>query len=435
MRSEITTLALAGLMLAAPLSLAASQQQPFTGFTPARCAVAARVIDGLVRRPDPDTAVYAPGTDTLFTVTKDSIDACRATSSSTGEVASERLNLARVELVTRQDSAALATARRHLGTMTGRTPETRAWELYLVATDNLAGQPARIGPARDALAELDQLGKSAATVRVLAHYAMASAAWVRYDDPTVIGETSAAIAAWKELDEETRLWRADALASAFLTRAHLAALTTGGDAARAVIDTARGTIPPAARNARQMIESAGRMYGNMGKTAAPLEAAFWFNTGADGKDRPGRGKVSIILPAYRPCTGGCPSLMRAMKRFEKRFGAQGLQITYHTQTYGFFVDTAPASPYDEARYDSTYFIGELNIPGALVVAETEYSWKPDGRRQNAPTTNQQNYPATAIAFVDRRGIIKYVAAGWQRSLEERYARLIERMLAEQAGPP
>jgi hypothetical protein len=435
MRSEITTLALAGLMLAAPLSVATSQQKPFTGFNPGRCAVAARVIDGLVRRPAPDTAVYAPGTDTLFTVTKDSIEACQATFGGRTDAASERLNLARVELVTRQDSAALATARRHLGTMTKRTPEERGWELYLVATDNLAGQPARIGPARDALAELDRLGKPAATVRVLAHYAMASAAWVRYDDPTVIGETSAAIAAWKELDQETRLWRGDALASVFLTRAHLAALTAGGDAARAVIDTARGVIPPAARNARLMIESAGRMYGNLDKSAAPLEAAFWFNTGADGKDRPGPRKVSIILPAYRPCTGGCPSLMRAMKRFAKRFRDRGLQITYHTQTYGYYVDTAPASPYDEARYDSTYFLGELNIPGALAIAETEYSWKPDGRRQNAPTTNQQNYPSTAIAFVDRRGIIRYVAAGWQRSLEERYAELIERLLAEQASTP
>src|SRR5688500_1285366 len=273
MQFKLREFAVAGLLLAAPMSAAAAQQRPFTDFNPGRCAVAARIIDDMLRRPDPDTGVYSPGTDTLLTLAKDSVQQCRSTFGGTTDVAAERLNQARVELVTRQDAAAIATARAHLGTMAKRAPAERAWELYLVASDNLSGRPARIEQAAQAVAELDKIGKPAATVRVLAHFSMASAAWVRYQDSTVDRETNAAIAAWKELDQETKLWRADALASVYIMRAHLAALTRGGNAARAVIDTARGIIPPAAAMARATIENAGRMYANMDKTAAKLEAA------------------------------------------------------------------------------------------------------------------------------------------------------------------
>jgi hypothetical protein len=120
-----------------------------------------------------------------------------------------------------------------------------------------------------------------------------------------------------------------------------------------------------------------------------------------------------------------------MKRFEQRFQGRGLEQTFLTQTFGYYLDTAPAPPLEEARYDSSYFLGELQIPGALAIAETKYSWRPDGRRQNSPTSNQVNYPASGVIFVDKRGVIRYVASGWDARLEERYARMIDRLLAEE----
>lgn len=437
MRSERSTLAAAGLALAALASNAAAQQpaaRPFDGFTAGRCVVAARIIDELVTRDAADTAVYRPGTDTVATVTADTIGVCRAAFGGTTDEPTEVLNLARLHLYTAQDEAAIATARRHMATMERRTPEERAWELYLIATDNLAGKPARLERADAAIAELDRMGKTAATVRVLAHASRAFAAFSRYDDATVDAETKASIAAWKELDDETGLWRAGTLASVYLMRAQLAALTKNGDAARAVIDTARGVVPPKAEQARRLIETAGRMYQVVDKAAAPVEGTFWFNVGAEGRKRPTKGKVSIILEMARPCTFSCPSMVRAMKRYDRRYREQGLEITFQTRTFGFYVDTAPASPYEEARWDSTYFIGELALPGAVAIEETQYTWRPDGRRLNSPTLNQVNYPNATIAIVDRRGIVRYVASTWSPALEERYRQMIERLLAEAAGP-
>lgn len=436
MRSETLTFAAAGLALAIVLPMSAAAQQaraPFDGYTPARCAVAARVVDGLVTRGVVDTAAWKPGGDTLATATVDTLRVCQAAFGGTTADPLETLNLARVQLFTRQDEAAIETARRHMGTMATRTPAVRAWELYLIARDNLAGQPARLEQADAAIAELDRMGRTAATVRILVHFSRGAVAFTNGDDAKAESSTSAAIAAWKELDRETGLWRAGTLAGTFLVRAQLAALTKGGDAARAVIDTARGVIPPAAAQARAIIENAGRMYQVMGKPAGQIEGTFWYNAGAAERVRPGRGKVAVLVDMVRPCTHFCPSMVRAMKRFDRAYRERGAEITFYTRTYGYYVDTAPASPFEEARYDSSYFLGEWELPGALAIEETQYSWKADGRRLNAPTVNQVNYPGAMLAIVDRRGIVRYVAQTWQEALEPRYARLIEQLLAE-SGP-
>ena len=445
MRSESTSpsriVAVASLAIVAAAVVfapAASAQQParasFAGFIPGRCVIAAGIIDGLVTRGTPDTGVSQPGTDTLATITADSIRMCQASFGGTTDATTERLNLARTQLFVGEDAAAGATQAHHLAAFASRPVPERAWELYLVARDALAGKPARLERADSAIAALDAMGKVAATVRVGAHSARASAAFSRYDDATLDRETNAAIAAWKELDEETGLWRAGELATVFLMRAQLAALTKNGDAARAVIDTARGVIPPKAEQARRMIEIAGQMYQVMDKAAAPVAGAFWFNVAANDRNRPTKGKVSIILEMARPCTFSCPNMVAAMKRFDRRYRDKGLEITFQTRTFGFYVDTAPASPYEEARYDSTYFIGELELPGAVAIEETQYSWRPDGRRLNSPTLNQSNYPHASIVFADRRGIVRYVAANWSPALERRYAQTIEALLAEPGGP-
>jgi hypothetical protein len=429
MRFEITALALASLALGIiPITLDA-QDRPFAGFNPGRCVMATRIIEEIGRRRAPDTAVYRPSTDTLLTLTTDSIARCAASFGETTGVSTEMLNLARVQLVIGRDSAAGATTRQHLARFARRSPAERAWELRLVVIDNLAAKPARLARAKEALRALDGIGAPAAAMRLHAHNAMAGAALARYDDAAALAETQAAIAAWKELPEEGRLWHASGLAGAFLTRAQIQALSKGGEAARAVIDTARGMIPVKAEMERMAIERAARMYSIVGKPAAPLEAQFWFNVGAEGNGRPHRGRVSLVVAIERPCTGPCRSLVRAMRRFAQRFHSQGLEITFLTQTFGFYLDTAPASPLEEARYDSSYFLGEIDLPGALAIAETKYSWKADGRRINNPTANQLNYPGATLTIVDKQGIVRYVASTWQGALEERYAALIEQLLS------
>ena len=442
MRSRIHTLplaafAFAGLALAALPSHAAAQQdqRQFSGYIPGRCAVASRVIDGINRHDRRDTTRFTPERDTLFSATTASIRTCEAAYGGATTEPTEVLNLARVQLLTAQDEAAIATARRHLGTTASRPAGERAWELYLVVSDNLAGKPARIDEARKALAELDALGKPAAGVRTVAHAMMAGAAIQRYDDATMRTETDAVIKAWKELDEEGRMWRAGVLANALVARANAEALASGGDAARAVIDTARGIVPPAAVQARALVDGAQRTLGNIDKKGAQLEARFWYNVGPAGTALPAPGRVSLIVPIYRPCTGGCLSMMDGMRRITRQFANQDLDVTFRTRTYGFYLDTAPAAPLAEAQYDSAYFLGDVKPPGAIAIAETKYSWKPDGRRTNEPTTDDQNHPGAGVLLVDRKGIVRYAAGGWNSVFEARITELIGRLLAETAASP
>src|SRR5699024_1169050 len=145
---------------------------------------------------------------------------------------------------------------------------------------------------------------------------------------------------------------------------------------------------------RQVVERARKMYTTMDKPAAPLKARFWYNTGAAEQEpqlgleqisvaagatpstRPTAGKVSLAFAIHRPCVNGCARLLAGVRRLKSHFGDQ-IEVTFLTNTFGFYVDTAPATPEAEARYDSLYFVHDVEVPGAIAITETKYSWKAD----------------------------------------------------------
>jgi len=428
-----TTLALAWIALAGlPATAAAQSTQEFAEYNPGRCVIASRLIDGVNRHDYRDTTMFNPARDTLFTATTEQVRECEAAYGGVATEPLELLNAARVQLLTKRDEAALSSQREHMESMADRPPEEQAWSLYLILSDNLRGKPARLDRAREVLAELDALGTPAASMRTLAHYAVMNAAIERQDDELMRSEAAEVVKAWNELDDETRLWRATVLASTFLSRAGVEVLARGGDAARAVIDTARGIMPNAAVIPRRMIDAAQRMYRKVDETAAPIEAKFWYNNAEGPATRPASGRVSLILPIWVPCPAFCIEVVDGARRIERRFRGQDLDITFRTRTYGFFADTAPVNPQTEADHNANYLLNQMQggLPGALAIAETEYDWLPDGRRVNRPTTDDMNYPGARVVLVDRNGIIRYVADGWNNALEARITALIEQLLKE-----
>jgi hypothetical protein len=146
--------------------------------------------------------------------------------------------------------------------------------------------------------------------------------------------------------------------------------------------------------------------------------------------RPARGYVSIISDVTHFCGAACQDRYDAMLRYQHRFNDRGLQLINTTRTYGFFVDTAPVTPDREAQYDSAYFLGEMHVPGMLSVAETKFTWLPDGRRKDDPTAQEQNYPYATFVIVDKQGLVRYAAFSWDPMMEEPLASLIERLLKE-----
>lgn len=444
--ASLLAAALAVPLLSGPGPAAAQVHGPdrFPGYDPGRCAVATRMIDAVNRHDFRDTTIHSATRDTLFSATVESILACQEVFSPAPTAESERLNAARVQRFTGQDDAAIETERRHLASLAGSPAGERAWALSLMLQDNLAGMPARLGRALELLEEMDALGPAAGGLPVVSRFYIVTAA-IAHDDLDLMREQTAALMeAWEALEPEERDWRLIWMLTAVYHSAEMDALVVGQDAALEALETLHAIIPSSQSRVHGQIRGLQRMYRLMDQEAPPLVADFWYNAGAPGPDRPAPGRVSLVLPLRRPCTEAnrCLSMVDAARRLDHAFGDQGLDITFRTRTVGFYADTAPALPQAEARYDSAYFLHDVEIPGALAIAETNYSFMADGRRVNEPTTDDLNYLQARLVVIDRDGIVRFVASDWNPVLEPRLTDLIGRLVGDPTaggggggGPP
>ena len=408
--------------------LFAQNPRPFEDFTPGACYWVRRLVESAALRDHPDTTAYNPAKDTVIALAKDSVRYCAANVAPPVPV-TRLLDEARVQLLAGADSSAAASSRRYMASLADSSIERKAWALHLIVDDDARSRPRRINAAYDALAQLDKLGPKAARASVLAHMTMAEAGQVSWNDSAAAAEASLAIVKWRTLAPEAALDLVDNATQAFLTKAEIALRTRDGDAARAILDTALAMLPSVAIGPKRIVEATKRMYSIVGKKATPIVATYWFK-GDSTTAHPGPGKVSIITQAYHDCGSQCRPRYRILGRLVDRFGNRGFEMINFTKTLGYYRDTAPVTPMDEAKYDSTYFFGTRGLPGMLAVYETKFRFLPDGRRRNEPTPQEVNYPLSSFVIVDRHGIIRYAAAGLDPVLEEPLAKLIERLLAE-----
>jgi hypothetical protein len=434
--------AVGAMLLLGPTVAAFGQRAgvPYQFFTPSRCAMVPGLAEQFADRQGHDPAAFTPASDTLRRTTIDAALACDGVYGGLTSDERQLLDLARVKLAAGADSVAASLQRRYLEHLADAPARERAWALYLITSDNLAARPPRLALARRAVTALDALvsasGPSDSVARagatraqILAHQALAQAALRAWDDSAARAESRRAIDLWKQIPDSGRRSLTVPVALAYLLLAEVELRTVGIDSARAVIDSANRFIPPGAPG-NWYVATTRTMYAVLGKPAAPVEARFWFNTGGDSTPRPARGRVSIISGVSHYCGMSCRGRYDAMARYQSRFGARGLDLINVTRTFGFYVDTAPVSPEQEARYDSVYFRSELRVPGMLAVAETKYSWLPDGRRADDPTAQEGHYPFATFVIVDKSGLVRYVAFDWDPILEEPLARLIEGLLDE-----
>jgi hypothetical protein len=416
------------LLVTASTAQAQSTHESFEGFRPGACGWVPRLVNHFLRRDQPDTAAFDIRRDTTARVTADSVRLC---ASRYGRVNPwEMLGQSRVHLILSEDAKAKEISTNYANAIRESNIEQRAWALYLTATDYLNSHPSRIAAAYDIARQLDNMGPKATRASVLVHAGLAQAARVRLDDSTAAAEASIAAAKWKTLAPEIALSLASTAASAFALKAEIALRLTGGERARAIVDSAQAMMPAAAAVARQQLSSLARVYAPVGRKAKRVEATWWFNAATTDSAPPYPGKVFIISEAVHSCGPQCRPRYQTLRRFADKFGARGLEVINSTKTVGFIRDTAAIEPPDEAKYDSVLFIAQRNIPGSLAVYSTKYRWLPDGRRVNERTPQEINYPSSSFTIVDRAGIIRYTSFGFDPVLEEPLARLIERLLTD-----
>lgn len=386
------------------------------------------MVGHFLHRDPPDSTAFDPRRDTIDAAAGDSVRLCALSYGSTINKW-EELEQSRVQLILGKDAEAAETTRKSLSTIPESSVEKTAWAMYLSINDMLSVRPARVQAANETVARLDKLGAKAVRASVLAHSLLAQAAHARWDDTTAKREASTVVSQWRTLSPEAALVLSSSAHAAFAQKAEIELRLNGGDAARAVIDTAQRSLPTGSAASRQVALFV-RLYSVVGRKAAPIQAAYWFRVSDTASQRPHPGKVFIISEATHACGGQCRPRYQSLTRFAERFGKRGLEVINTTRTLGYIRDTAAIEPVDEARYDSTFFLDQRKIPGSLAVFETKYRWLPDGRRVNERTPQDQSYSGSGITLVDKTGTIRYVALGWDPIMEEPIARLIEKLLGQ-----
>ena len=116
-------------------------------------------------------------------------------------------------------------------------------------------------------------------------------------------------------------------------------------------------------------------------------------------------------------------------KLHNKYQKQGFQAVFVTKIEGHtkdYKDTASIA--DELEYDRHHWVdsGEISFPIAIADAPK----RPDGKMREDPQY-MKDYCVTAFptyVFIDSQGVVQYVQVGHRDDLEERFAKIIEKIL-------
>jgi len=133
---------------------------------------------------------------------------------------------------------------------------------------------------------------------------------------------------------------------------------------------------------------------SVGTPAPPLALQHVFNAGSD-KIKPAPGKVTLLVEVEKG--SGLPDGRTSMlRRLHDKYASQGLDIVIIERTQGFSWSSPPQTPSDEAASDAWYYLDYLKLPFTLVVQETPFKHRPDGRLVPGNIPFEQQYMTRQI---------------------------------------
>jgi hypothetical protein len=436
---------------------------------PGQCVQAAQRLDQLYWRDKrQDTVVYAPATDSVPATVVQAARACGVRFTVAAVPERDLLGLVQLYFWTRQDTLARAAADRLLAAQSARPALERGWTLYQLILGTLDVRPVRIEAATRYLATLDAMGKPVSAWRLLAHTALSRYAMSVDSVTAALTHARTALAASAAMTKSDRIDRVFSIVQGYDALAEPVGVAVSGPAAVAVFDTALtdllplrgpgthgthrtteslrsapGTVSPTGDRvvSRAQMEMAGGMgmamamgmgggeseaaaqmmlkgtitqlqqpYTIVGKTAPPLRASHWYNTGSDTGARPVPGAVTLVVSVDANCQGRCYPTYAALRRISDRYHAAGLQIVLMARTAGFFRNQPTPSPASEAEKIRGYVRDFLELPGVVGINETEFTHRMDGRRMNTAGQSDRDYfRGRNAAVVGKDGMVRMVA--------------------------
>ncbi len=166
-----------------------------------------------------------------------------------------------------------------------------------------------------------------------------------------------------------------------------------------------------------------RRYELVGTKAAAITAPTWLNAPAGTTDLAMAGQVTLLEFSAHWC-GPCRESYPGINRLRERYKKDGFRVVIVTRLWGYFGSERDLPADKEIARDREYF-GEhgLDVPIAI------------GRRSDGaqPDPNNKAYGVGGIPqiqLIDKKGTIRLIMVGYDRTNEDKLARLIETMVKE-----
>lgn len=404
--------------------------------TPGYCLAAVSTVTELTwRKHERDTVASNTAADTIPTVAVAMGRRCLAQLPGVEHVAPAELpGLLHLAALIKDTALVRAVTDRRVALAS--TDEARGFVLYDAIEEMLRGErglwsehPMDLTAAQALTRRLDSLGTAARIPRLLAHRLLLGMAETQQFDTTTLlreNETMRQISALLTPEErkayQTGFNPTDSLIVAMFRRdPNLPAL------ARRYLDQPgpMGPMPPAMK---AWVE---HLVTSIGKPAPPLVGKFWYPTNAPHV-APVPGKVTLFQRVEKG-QGFMSGQLATLRRLYDKYHEAGLEIVLVTGTHGYSWSSPPQTTADEAKTDAWYFSEFLKLPFTVVVQETPFQRKPDGRRVDGQIDFSRQYPLSSRVLVGRDGRIYSLWVGLED--ESQLNAVIPQALAASPTPP
>lgn len=353
---------------------------------PAECIAAAeRETRGYWRLRRQDTLSYHPMPDTLPTVVVTTARLCGARFRPATVPMGALLDLARLAFMAGRDDVVTAAIDRRIAH--APTVDEKVNVLAEVVSWLADARPTHAALTTRYEVQLDALGARAAFARMFAHTAVRNAASVDGDFSRVEREARAQIALYTA-DPVLRRdslayggqWGWGDAAGAFLALAEGAWLLHGAAGLQAMSDTAMATLG-SQHNGNIVATFLIPFLGHPLPSLPPVMRAGSDSTGPV----PPPGRVTLIASR---CLGTavdgqddqqCYSEYASQRRLVAAAGGRGLAVVTVRGTKGYFRNSAPLTPAQEADSVRQFVQEHFPLPGPLLMTETTFTQIDDGR--------------------------------------------------------
>jgi hypothetical protein len=386
--------------------------------TPDACADAAhRLTARYWRDKRADTVRLAPGTDSVPTPVREVVRDCAARFATATVAVDQLIPLGQTRLVLGDDAGAAEAFTRLLASPGARDVKQRSWLLHLITMAYLDAKPTRLALARRYAAQLDSMGTSAAYMRVLSHTHLASYAWTTGDLASAATEAGHAITAFKELPRPEQVNIVDTVESDYFLKVSVDAVTQGGPAALAMLDSTEAALHPLmyadapwAQLIRGPFERGmatfRHLYAAIGHPGPAIVGNTWFG-GVEGDTifpKAGRVTLVVLVNQYTPFP-----VFSTIRRLHALYAARGLDIVCVSRTEAYFRSSLMPKTLEEMVALKSWYNDFLHIPATFAIEVGWLERLSDGRERGLPSVNQHHYEyGTSGVVVGKTGTMDAV---------------------------